>query len=241
MTAARWTSGPTSTASAARSTSCLRGRSPFGDAEHRGTLDKMNAHVRETPPPIRQFAPGVHDQLAAILDRMLAKDPADRFATPAEVAEALAPFCAAADLHGLLADSPPHPVTLSPHHPSPAAVDRVPPRRRLKVALGLAGVLFFGIAVGLAAGIVIRIQHGDKETTLTAPEGSNITVGPDGQTTIKLPGAIAPAATPAAAAPLAKAIQGTWQVVSTSQHFYPLDYAGWDGTGTREDVVKGSR
>ncbi len=41
------------------------------------------------------FVPDVPDGLAAILDRMLAKDPDDRFATPAEVAEALAPWCAA--------------------------------------------------------------------------------------------------------------------------------------------------
>ena len=56
------------------------------------TLDKMNAHVHQPVPPIRDVAPDVPEELAAILDRMLAKDPGDRFATPAEVAEALAPL-----------------------------------------------------------------------------------------------------------------------------------------------------
>jgi RND family efflux transporter MFP subunit len=67
----------------------LSGRAPFGGPEYRGTLDKMNAHVHETPPPLKQFVPELPDELAAIIDRMLAKNPADRFATPAEVAEAL--------------------------------------------------------------------------------------------------------------------------------------------------------
>jgi hypothetical protein len=40
--------------------------------------------------------------LAAVLDRMLAKDPADRYATPAEVAEALGPFTDGADPARLL-------------------------------------------------------------------------------------------------------------------------------------------
>ena len=37
-----------------------------------------------------------------MLDRMLAKVPAERYAIPAEVADALAPWCAAADLLALL-------------------------------------------------------------------------------------------------------------------------------------------
>ena len=80
----------------------LTGRAPFSGPEYRTTFDKMNAHVHAPPPPIRHFAPAVPEGLAAIVDRMLAKNPADRFATPAEVAEALAPFCTGADLPALL-------------------------------------------------------------------------------------------------------------------------------------------
>ena len=50
------------------------------------------------PAPIADLPPG----LAAVLDRMLAKEPADRYQTPAEVAEALRPFAAGADLVRLL-------------------------------------------------------------------------------------------------------------------------------------------
>src|SRR5262249_11418713 len=49
-------------------------------------------------PPIRTARPEVPAELAAILDRMLAKKPADRFATPAEVVAALEPFTHGADL-----------------------------------------------------------------------------------------------------------------------------------------------
>ena len=56
----------------------------------------------KAPVPIRELRPDVPANLAAVLDRMLAKQPADRFATPAEVARALAPFAAASDLTRLM-------------------------------------------------------------------------------------------------------------------------------------------
>ena len=80
----------------------LSGRGPFSGPEHRGTLDKLNAHVHQQPPFIRRLVPDVPEGLAAILDRLLAKGPDDRFSTPAEVADALAPWCVGADLAALL-------------------------------------------------------------------------------------------------------------------------------------------
>ena len=80
----------------------LSGRAPFGGPEHQGTFDKMLAHRQEPIPPIRQFCPEIPDGLAAVLDRMLAKSPEARYATPAEAAEALSPWCAGADLPALL-------------------------------------------------------------------------------------------------------------------------------------------
>ena len=80
----------------------LTGRAPFSGPEYRTTLDKLNAHVNQPAPPVRQIVPEVPQGLATVLDRMLAKDPSARFATPAEVAEAVAPFCAGADLPALL-------------------------------------------------------------------------------------------------------------------------------------------
>ncbi|HEX3147922.1 MAG TPA: serine/threonine-protein kinase [Gemmataceae bacterium] len=70
----------------------LAGRPPFAGGRYTTMMAKMRAHHDETPPPIDQAVPGVPPELVAVLDRMLAKDPADRFATPADVAEALRPF-----------------------------------------------------------------------------------------------------------------------------------------------------
>jgi serine/threonine protein kinase len=80
----------------------LSGRAPFSGPAYRTTLEKLNAHVQQPPPFIRRLVPEVPERLAAILDRLLAKDPADRFALPSEVADALAPWCKDADLPALL-------------------------------------------------------------------------------------------------------------------------------------------
>jgi serine/threonine protein kinase len=81
----------------------LSGRAPFGHLAARGAMAKMLAHVQEPPLPIRSLRADVPEALAAVLGRMLAKAPAERFATPGEVAEALAPFTAGANVAALLA------------------------------------------------------------------------------------------------------------------------------------------
>jgi serine/threonine-protein kinase len=55
-------------------------------------MDKLAAHAREAPRPIAELRAGVPTELVRVLDRMLAKNPAERFQTPAEVAKALAPL-----------------------------------------------------------------------------------------------------------------------------------------------------
>jgi serine/threonine protein kinase len=91
----------------------IAGWPPFAGEPYRSVLQKMRAHLQTLPPPIRQLRPEVPDGLAAVLDRMLAKEPADRFRSPAEVAKALRPFTSGSDLGSLLdADSAAGPVGL---------------------------------------------------------------------------------------------------------------------------------
>jgi serine/threonine protein kinase len=78
------------------------GRPPFGGEEFKTVLKKMQAHQQVPPPPVAAMRADVPAGLASVLDRMLAKDPADRYATPAEVAEALGPFTEGADPARLL-------------------------------------------------------------------------------------------------------------------------------------------
>lgn len=67
----------------------LTGVAPFSGPEYQTLLAKLAAHCERMPPPVSQFRRDVPDELVSVLDRMLAKSPADRFATPADVAEAL--------------------------------------------------------------------------------------------------------------------------------------------------------
>jgi tRNA A-37 threonylcarbamoyl transferase component Bud32 len=70
----------------------LAGNPPFCGPGYSSMIQKMKAHVSEPIPPIQQHRPDIPDGLAAVLDQLLAKDPAERYATPAEAAEALRPF-----------------------------------------------------------------------------------------------------------------------------------------------------
>ena len=80
----------------------LAGRAPFTDSEHSSPYLKMKAHAESPVPPIADERPDVSPELSAVLERLLAKDPADRYATPGEVAQALMPFTVGNDLAALL-------------------------------------------------------------------------------------------------------------------------------------------
>lgn len=64
----------------------LCGRPPFDDE---GLGDLLAAHMFRPPPPLASLEPSVPPALEAILGRLLAKDPAHRFASAAELITAL--------------------------------------------------------------------------------------------------------------------------------------------------------
>jgi serine/threonine protein kinase len=66
----------------------LAGQPPFPGS----VLEKLHGHAAQQPRPLTDLRPDLPAGLAAVLDRMLAKDPARRYQTPADVADALAPF-----------------------------------------------------------------------------------------------------------------------------------------------------
>jgi formylglycine-generating enzyme required for sulfatase activity len=66
----------------------LTGRPPFRGS----TMDLVLAHVRDEPTPLAELRPEVTAGLAAVVARMMAKKPAERYQTPGEAAEALRPF-----------------------------------------------------------------------------------------------------------------------------------------------------
>src|SRR5262249_53020737 len=68
---------------------CLTGRSPFNE----GTVaQKLIWHQTRRPKPIRSIRPEAPGELVAVIERMMSKDPTQRYPTPKAVSDALAPW-----------------------------------------------------------------------------------------------------------------------------------------------------
>ena len=64
----------------------LAGRPPFAEGN---VTERVYKHIGTPPPDIREFNPDVPPATMAILDRMLAKSPDERYQTPEELLRAL--------------------------------------------------------------------------------------------------------------------------------------------------------
>jgi len=165
----------------------LTGRPPYSGPAYGTAYKKMNAHVHEPPPSIRQFRDDVPKELATVLQRMLAKDPRQRFATPGELATALSPFTSGADLPRLAADAEkktPSPtsqtepvVKLQQRTASSVAVtffDRAAEPGEPVSSVALRPRKWWAIAAGLVlliagAGVSLAILFGSGEEPLPTP------------------------------------------------------------------------
>jgi serine/threonine protein kinase len=67
----------------------LAGRPPF---EVKAVSQKLLAHLTKAPTPVQELRPEIPKALAAIVDKMMAKNREHRYQTPAEVVVALAPW-----------------------------------------------------------------------------------------------------------------------------------------------------
>jgi WD40 repeat protein len=67
----------------------LAGRPPF---QGKSVYDLINAHHLKEATPLRELRDDVPAEVAAVVTRMMAKEPAQRYQKPAEVAMALRPF-----------------------------------------------------------------------------------------------------------------------------------------------------
>jgi tRNA A-37 threonylcarbamoyl transferase component Bud32 len=144
-------------------------------------------------------------ELAAVLDRLLAKDPAGRFATPAEVVAAIAPLAGGSNLRELLARagnvparptkaaaSGTHAETLSNVASQAQSVTRprlnlagwVPPRFR---SPGWLAVAAGGAAAVVLLTVVILLRKDGKQTRIEAPDGSKVTISAKGDVDVTLP------------------------------------------------------
>jgi eukaryotic-like serine/threonine-protein kinase len=147
----------------------LAGRPPFLAGK---ALQKIRAHMEETPPSLSLSRPDLPAELGHVVERMLAKDPAHRFQTPAEVGLALAPF--ASDGPGKQKQPP----DVSAR--APRGLGAVIAAAAVLLAV-LAGVVYINTNQG-----VLVISADDKDVKITVRgEGEEIAVT-DAQTNQKL-------------------------------------------------------
>ena len=127
----------------------LTGQPPFTADS---VVDKLKAHMEQAPSPLGEHRDDVPDELAAIVERMIAKDPDARFQTPADVAAALSAFAG---------------------DETRAALERSQPTRLRPL------VLLSGIVTLLAAVIYIATTKGNFEVR-SEVDGVQVTVSRDG-------------------------------------------------------------
>ncbi len=70
----------------------LTGVAPFGDPLFDTPVKKLTALAMQEPTPVQKRRAEISQPLAAVVAKMMAKDPAKRYATAMELATALAPF-----------------------------------------------------------------------------------------------------------------------------------------------------
>lgn len=183
----------------------LTGRAPFADSPRKTPLEVMLSHLQKPMPSVRGLRPDVPEKLALVIERMTAKSPSERFATPAEVAAALEPFAVGCDLVRLLSLAtqvpvqpglvePTGPITdqhvssamtgTTPRQSSPVSFVAAPivksgrgfGRRRLWIGLAAAAA-----AIPLLFGVwaIVRDKSGKEVGRIQVPEGGSATLVDD--------------------------------------------------------------
>jgi serine/threonine protein kinase len=109
----------------------LAGQAPFAEGSW---TERVFKHIEAEPPDIRQLNPQVPERLTAVMRRMLAKKPDDRYQTPAELLDELLQLDSPAP-----PTSPPRPAAAATADEPPATKKPVPsrapaPRRQLRPA-----------------------------------------------------------------------------------------------------------
>lgn len=177
----------------------LTGQPPYGPPRYPGKLERLLAHVNEPFPDLRAAQPDAPRELSALVERMVRKDPQERYGSPGEVAVALQSFCGQANLPRLLEGNA-SPSETAPRPPDdlvraamPATVDVPPPRRfaepaRLRTRSILrAAVASLAAALLLLAGwLWFRSPRSDMPSGAALPPRgpARTSTGPSGSQTV---------------------------------------------------------
>ncbi len=115
----------------------LTGKPPFP----RDTfMKKILAHQGDEPIPIESVRPEVPAELAAVVRKMMAKKPEDRYATPSAAAAALVPFCGLGQVAAPLAVSAEIPVARLADAPPTSPIGTLPTLMIRLTALAQTGI-----------------------------------------------------------------------------------------------------
>lgn len=169
----------------------LSGRPPFSGPGCDEAVEKMTAHMQRPAPSIRQLNFDVPVELAAVVDRMMAKSPAARFACPADVAAALKPYAKGARLSACLAlarrqasaavSCESNGVALCAQHARAASVIAASSVRRRRTICAAAVALLLLGGLGWALTVTIRVEKDGKTTEATVADGNQAIVSADGK------------------------------------------------------------
>lgn len=143
----------------------LSGQTPFTAGQFPSPAAQLLAHATLAPPPIRQLRGDVPPELETILRKLLAKNPADRFSTPRDLAEALEPWSAAPSSAAARSSPLPLPEELLALSTKPLDKPRRPARPRWPLAALAAAVL-------AVCGAIIVLQFSGQEYTITLDDPS---------------------------------------------------------------------
>lgn len=150
----------------------LTGLVPYPDGS---TMEKLVRHGTEEPTPVERLRPEVPAAVAAVVRRLMAKKPAERYQTPAELAAALATFAVAgptawrsatADANDLSPTPAPPGSGLDAFDDISALAGTLPPdhaptalssARLARVRTGAAPRYRLGLALGVAVVIVVGL------------------------------------------------------------------------------------
>jgi serine/threonine protein kinase len=161
---------------------CLTGQAPFPGGT---AAQKLLAHLHRQPQPVQSIRPQVPVSLAAVIDRLLAKKPEDRFMVPVEVAAAVEPF-AKPGPYLVNSDSDAGSSTIVERLPvtrvepgQAAAAGAKPLERSTWKHLGLAGGVL-GLLLGLIVFFALLFRGLGEDRTIkptTSPEPTGVETG----------------------------------------------------------------
>ena len=129
----------------------LCGKLPFDDGS---VMHKLNSHAHEQPQPLATLRNDIPASLAGVVSRMMAKNPEDRFQTPADVAAALQPFLATSTATS----------TTESHNVAST------PRPRAMVAFVLTGTVIAALAMLALSDSVRNFFANDKDAVAQVEE-----------------------------------------------------------------------